>query len=256
MKNNSSTHSANTLKANQIAYLKTIGLSKDAIRLYESSLKLGPLSAREAAEQSTAFPSAEYRLFYELEKRVLVRRLPGWPRRFEALALSDGLQASMVNQEQQLKQLLNHTDLEGSDQASILMGRQKVYEVYAQYARKAQTQICIYAIGIAYTPELAKTQAGAVKRGVVIRHVVQEVKTANYYVISRWLKLGIALRMLKRPRGYHLTIIDNTCAIVTFSNPDDTEKRVSLFTTDKNIIAIFQAQFEAIWQAAKTINNA
>lgn len=237
------------------AYLKALGLSKQAIKSYELLLVNGPLSARQAANYSKSFASAEYRLFYELEKRQLVIKLPGRPRRFEALAINDGLQASMVNHEEQLKQLLYFSDNATSDPLSIIVGRQKVYDLYAVYAKKAQRQICVYSIGIAYSSELAKTQAAAVKRGVSIRHVVQEVKAANYYVISRWLKLGIALRTLKRPRGYHLTIIDDSCAIVTFSNPKDTEQRLSMLTTDKNTISIFQSQFEDIWDSAKVLKN-
>lgn len=267
------------LKAGDRVYLKSIGLSREGIRLYELLLRQGVLTAREAGELSGALAAGEYRLLYELEERGLVRRLPGRPRRFAALALSDGLQASLAHQEQRLKSLLDQTAgglrggtkggnngaqpgadrvaeaLETGGQAHILVGRQKVYEIYAQYARQAKKQICIYAIGIAYTLELAKVQAGAVKRGVEIRHVVQEVKAANYYVISRWLQLGIALRTLKRPRGYHLTIVDDVCAIVTFSDPADTEQRVSLLTTDPNTIAILQAQFEPIWAAARPLKR-
>ncbi len=237
----------------QKAYLKRIGMSKEAVRLYNMLLVLGPLSAQDAATHTLDFPSAEYRLFYDLEEKGLVRRLPGRPRRFEALPTIDGLQTSYVQQEKELQALLTNT-LGGADElASIIIGRQKVYEAYITYAKKAQKDICIYAIGVAYSKELAKTQADAVKRGVRIRHIVQEVKAGNYYVVSRWLKLGIALRTLKRPRGYHVTIIDNSHAIVTFSDPQDTERRVSMLTTDKNTIAIFQSQFESLWSAAKKV---
>lgn len=242
-----------TLQKNEVSYLKKIGLSKAAIRLYADLLQAGGLSAQEAAALHGSFASAQYRLFYELERRELVRCLAGRPKRFEALPVGDGLQASLVKQEKTLEQLI--TGRLGSDTETmhILVGRQEVYDAYMYYARQAKKQICLYAIGIAYSKELAATQKAVVKRGVLIRHVVQEVKAANYYVISRWLKLGIELRTLKRPRGYHLTIIDDSCAIVTFSNPRNTDQRMSLLTTNPDIIAILQTQFEPIWRAARVI---
>jgi sugar-specific transcriptional regulator TrmB len=251
--------SKKTLTAAEKLYLKKIGLSKSAVGLYELLMMQGELTAQMAAEKTGAFASAQYRLFRELEQHQLVRHVEGWPRRFEALPVGDGLQASLVDQQKRLESLVVHAGL-GSRTAqpaqaiSILVGRQKVYDAYNKYARQAEHQISIFAIGIAYSEEFAMTQAAALKRGVTIRHVVQEVTGKNYYVIDRWLKLGIELRVLQRPRGYHLSIIDDKYALVTFSNPEDTEQRVSLLTTDKSTIAIFQAQFEAVWRSAKPLN--
>jgi sugar-specific transcriptional regulator TrmB len=239
------------LEPKDIAYLKKIGLSKKAIRLYELTLLAGPLSAKEASLHTETLPEAEYRLFYELENKQLIRRIDGWPRCFKALPLSDGLQASLLQEEKELEKLVSKAP--DNDSAGIIVGREAVYRTYVQYARQARKQICIYAIGIAYSDELAKVQAGAIKRGVNIRHATQEIKPGNYYVIDRWLKLGIKVRTLKRPRGYHLVLIDGNCAIVTFSDPNNTDHRVSLVTTQPHVAAIFQAQFEAIWRRAKPV---
>jgi sugar-specific transcriptional regulator TrmB len=245
------------LTAAEQLYLKKIGLSKSAIRLYELCVEQGALTAQMAAMRTQTFASAQYRLFRELEEHELVRRLSGWPRRFEALPVGDGLQASLIDQQKRLESLVVHAGLHAAQPVqaiSIIVGRQKMYDAYNKYARQAESQISVFAIGIAYSNEFATTQAGAIKRGVTIRHVLQEVTSKNYYVVDRWLKLGINLRVLKRPRGYHLSIIDDTYALVTFSNPEDTEQRVSLLTTDKPTIAIFQAQFEVVWRSAKPLN--
>lgn len=239
------------LKPKDITYLKKIGLSRDAIQLYQAVLTSGPLSAKDASARTGKLAEAEYRLFYELESKRLVTRIEGWPRRFKALPLGDGLQASLLNEEKELEKMVSR--LPNLNSASVVIGRQEVYRIYSRYARKAKKQICIYAIGIAYTNELAKAQAGAAKRGVSIRHVVQEVKSSNFFVIDRWLRLGVKMRILKRPRGYHLVIIDGGCAIVTFSNPKDTDQRVSLITTEPYVVSIFQSQFESIWKNARPI---
>jgi sugar-specific transcriptional regulator TrmB len=239
------------LKSKEKAYLKKIGLSKAAISVYESVLNHGPLSAKDASMHTGSLQEAEYRLFYELENKKLVARIEGWPRRFKALPLNQALQASVLQEEKELKKLMG--EIAETDSASLVIGRQEIYRLYSRYARKAKEHIDIYAIGIAYTDELAKVQAGAAKRGVTIRHVVQEVKPSNFYIIDRWLKLGIRMRLLKRTRGYHLVVIDNDYAIVTFSDPVDTDQRVSLVTTQPHVVAIFQSQFESIWRHARTI---
>lgn len=242
------------LAREQEIYLKRIGLSKSAIRLYDLSLLLGPISAQDAATHTFEFPSSEYRLLYLLQSKNLLRRLPGRPRKFQALPVLDGLQASLASEERELTNLIKHDTSKNDGSAAILIGREKLYSTYINYANKAQKQICIYAIGIAYSKALAKTQTNAIKRGIYIRHVVQEVKPQNYHAIDKWVKAGVDLRILKKERGYHLTIIDDICAIVTFSDSQDTEKRISMQTNNPAIICIFQTQFEEIWQAAKEIN--
>lgn len=239
------------LKPNELTYLRKIGLSRNAIHLYDVLLLCGALSAREASSHAKNPVEAQYRLFYELENKQLVRRINGWPRRFEALPLTDGLQASLLQEEKELERLVKK--LPANDSTHVIVGREAVYHAYSRYARKACDQISIYAIGIAYTDELAHTQAALIKRGVQVRHVVQEIKPDNFYVIDRWLKMGVEMRSLKRPRGYHITIIDKSCAIITFSDPQNTDQRVSIMTTEPHVIAIFQAQFESIWHRSRKI---
>src|SRR5205085_8556679 len=96
-------------------------------------------------------------------------------------------------------------------------------------------------------------QADIVSRGIPLRHVLQELKPENYHVAAKWQKIGVSLRLLARSRGYHLTIVDDSCAIVTFSNPHDTEQRVSLLTNNPDIIAIFQVLMYQIWQKGRPV---
>jgi sugar-specific transcriptional regulator TrmB len=245
------------LSVSQRAYLDEIGLSKEAVRLYELLLQKGQLSAQAAATYTLDHPSAEYRLFYALEAKDLVRRLAGRPRQFEALPLGQGLQASFVDKQFELKQLLGSAvrppQPEQGD--AVLVGRQALYRLYIKLARHAQHEICVYSIGIAYSRVLEQTQVAAVRRGVRIRHVVQERKVSNYHIIHKWQRAGVKLRHLQRSRGYHLTIIDNTHAIVTFSDPADTEQRISLVTTHSAAVDVLQAQFDQLWSESRPVSS-
>lgn len=243
-----------SLDRQQKSYLKELGLSKEAIRVYDLLLSVGTnMSAQDAAAHTFDHPSAEYRLFYELEQRNLVRRLPGRPRTFAAMGIENGLQSAYLSQQKQLRSLLGQTTSQIDELAIILIGRQKVYESYMHYAQQATQQVCIYSIGIAYSKKLQNIQAEIVGRGVPLRHVLQELKPDNYHVAAKWQQIGVSLRLLARSRGYHLTIVDDSCAIVSFSNPHDTEQRVSMLTNNPDIIAIFQAQFDQIWQKSTLI---
>ncbi len=197
-------------------------------------------------------PSIAYFMSWKAE--IWFRRLPGRPRRFAALPLESGLQSAYLSQQRQTRDLLSQIISGGDELAVILLGRRRVYEAYERYAAQAQKQVSVYSIGVAYSDTIAKRQAELIGRGIPIRHVFQELKPENYHIAAKWQKIGVDLRLLAAPRGYHLTIVDTTCAIVSFSNSSDTEQRVSMLTTNPDTIAIFQAQFDQIWQKAAPIS--
>ncbi len=144
-----------TLK--QITYLRELGLSKESIKLYELLLQKGRLSAQQAAHFTGDHPSAEYRLFYGLEAKDLIRRYPGRPRHFEALPLLEGLSAAYIDTQTDLKMLLRAAasgSTNPAEQVRIIIGRQAVYDLYIKMAPEAKREICLYSIGIAYSQAL------------------------------------------------------------------------------------------------------
>lgn len=237
-------------------YLRKIGLSKDAINIYEILLGAkNSLTVGEISKHTKNLDSAEYRLLYKLQDKGLVKRIKGRPMAFMALPMEDGLNVSLQKTQVELKSLLKDVmPAHDDEKARLIFGREEVYKAYIDYADKARKQICIYAIGIAYSKRLEKAQTLAIRRGVYVRHVMQELKPSNYHVLAKWQRLGIKLKQLSRSRGYHLVTIDDTCAIVTFSNPNDTEERLSMVTTNPAIVELFQHQFEDIWSSAKKIS--
>jgi sugar-specific transcriptional regulator TrmB len=207
-------------------------------------------SNREASLRSS-FPSAEYRLFYALEHRGLVRRTHQCPITYEPLPLQTGLQASFTLNESTLKRLIGgHSSQESTE---LLIGRQAQYDKYMQLADKAKHEIWIYAIGIAYSEDLEAVQRRAVKRGVSIHHVVQQVQVSNYHVVHKWQRLGVRLKHLPSERGYHVSIFDDSTVMMTFSDPLDTDNRISLISTTPQIVQLFRSQFRSIWNEALEI---
>ncbi len=246
---------AGSLTQQQRKYLKQLGLSKEAIRLYDTLVTMGKLTAQDAATHTFDYPSAEYRLFYELEKHQLVRRHGERPRVWSALAPQIGLPGSFKNAENQLQNLLARSvDKQvKTDRTELIIGRQAAYDAYIAYAAQAKREVLIYSIGIAYTEALAATQKLLVKRGVRIRHIIQTYQPSNYHIVSKWLRAGIKLRNLPRAQGFHFFVIDDTTVCVMFSDASDVENRLSILTTNPAAVTHFAKEFDQLWAEAVAI---
>jgi sugar-specific transcriptional regulator TrmB len=247
----------NTLEGSEERFLAEIGLSKNAIQLYNKLLVLGPLSVQDAAAHTLDFPSAHYRLFYELEKTGLVRRDSAKPLKFTALPVRVGLQASLKTKEKQLSNLLEgalkDTKTTEDGDTQIITGRKALYDIYAKYCEQAEEEVSIYSIGIAYSKKLEKTQKKLQTDNIQVRHIIQQYKTANYHIINKWLRAGVNLKYHETPRGFHFFVIDKKWVCVTFSNPDDTDNRISILTDNSAALELFRAQFDQLWATARKI---
>lgn len=257
-KQSSISHSAKGLSGEQKSYLRRLGLSMGAVQLYGLLLEKGRLTAQDASVLTLDFPSAKYRLFYELEKRQLVRRIRGRPLVFEALPLSLGLKASFQDNQQKLRQfigpyLTNETGGPAGD-AKLIVGRQALYDAYIRLADQAKHEICLFSIGIAYSDSLEKVQRKTIKRGVSIKHVVQQRKLSNQHIITKWLRAGVRIKYLKLEQGFHFFVIDNAHVCITFSDPNETENRLSILTDNHVAIELFAGQFRYLWQQAEAID--
>jgi sugar-specific transcriptional regulator TrmB len=241
-------------------YLSLLGLSGHEQYCYEALQVAGEaLTSRQLAESLGVLPSAVYRLCYQLEQRGLIQRLGGRPRRFVATARHEALQNAYLHHQRQLRQLLGVL-LEQSapvtplPEVQIIMGRQALYDEYIRQAEQAQQEIAVYAIGIAYSKALHHTQAAARKRGVRVRHIVQQLRPENYHIVHKWQRLGVRLRLLKTAQGFHLTLIDNRLALITFSEASDTEERLTIATTNPSAVAVMVTVFEQMWREAHDID--
>lgn len=247
------------LDESQIDFLARLGLSIDAITVFQILHEEGPQTAHSVSLKLGRFSSAQYRLFYLLEKFGLVRREGVRPLRFVALPLETGFSAALALKEHELSQLLVKSFNRGKypedlPQLRLVVGRQALYAEYARLAPLAKHTIDAYTIGIAYSDDLVAVQRSAIKRGVRIRHVIQQLKPSNYHVAHTWQRLGVHLRLSKAERGFHLMIFDDNGAIITFSDPNNTDDRVSIITQNTSVVKIFSAYFNQIWSSARAVD--
>lgn len=243
------------LNADKQAYLRAIGLSNHEVLAYTVLVsEHRGLSVQEIASKLFVFPSALYRILSALEENKLIFRVGKRPLKYQAIAEDDGLQAAYQFTQANLNKLLSAAiGGHGSGETKIIIGRQATYDEYISIANKAEKEINIYAIGIAYTKKLHNTQEAAIKRGINIRHVVQQRKPSNYHVINRWRELGIQVRWHKADRGFHFTQVDDKNTLITFSSSENTDERLSILTTNPHVSKLFQEMFNKIWLDAKEI---
>lgn len=245
------------LVADRRSYLQEVGLSKECIALYELLLQRNELTAHQASTYTNQFSAAQYRLFYKLEVFGLVRRIAGRPLRFVAVTPALALPAALTTKQQVLKNLLakslSKADAPGDETLRIVIGRQALYSEYARLAAEARHTIAIYAIGIAYSDKLAGVQRAAIKRGVRIQHVVQQIKPSNFHVVHAWQHIGVQIRLAPSERGFHVMVFDSSLALISFSNPRDTDDRLSILTSNPAACKLFGAYFDALWQEAREV---
>jgi len=241
-----------------VRFLERIGLSDHEIQTYQIIAQSEkPTSAQDVASKLMVYPSAVYRMFDDLEEKGLIYRLSGRPRTYRAAKRQVGYPKAYQSEVSCLERLLSATGINSEKSAGtdVVVGRQANYQEYIRLAKGAEHEICIFAIGIAYSEKLRKVQADAIRRGVYIRHVVQKLQSSNFHIIHKWQRLGVNMRVLKQEQGYHVVVVDRQKALVTFSDPENTDDRVAIVTETPSAVRLFQAQFESIWSQAQRIEK-
>lgn len=240
-------------------FFKELGLSDHEIQVYQvlAAKKTRGHTAQNVASVLTVYPNAVYRIFRRLESFGLARLAQRRPLAYQVTDKVQSYVAAATQKKSSLDVLLGQVAPHGDAKngVRIIVGRQALYNRYVELAQRAKTEICVFAIGIAYSEELRAVQKNAIKQGVRIRHIVQKLQPSNYSIIHKWQGLGVGVRYFEQKHGYHLTIIDQNIALVTFSSPEDTEDRLSIEVSHSSAVQLFQSQFEILWVSSKDIKE-
>lgn len=230
-------------------YLSELGLSKQEQKVYELLVQEDdPLEAKTVAAEIGVYPNAVYRIFTQLEYFGLAVKVAKRPVSYRATERTEGYVSGYSQKRGLLEEALHKTGYgQGGRGGSVIIGRQALYDAYITLASEAKSEIAVFAVGIAYSAKLHSVQQAAIERGVHIRHVVQRISASNYHILHKWKSIGVNIRQLPEEQGFHLTVIDRTTALVTFSDPNNTEDRLTLQTNHPAAVTMFQTQFEDIW---------
>ncbi len=241
-----------------ISFLDIAGLSQDEVRLYDVMLYEGnSMTAQDVATKLSLFPSAVYRLFYALEELKLVQQTAVRPKAYTALLPHEALPRSVEIIRQNLLRQIESLQQQGSSGSSapaeIIIGRQPQYERFMVETSKAEKEIVDHSIGIAYSDEMYNVIKSTMKRGVEFRFVFQQYRPENFHILHKWKELGLKMRHVKADRGFHISIFDKRIIIITFSNPENTDDRISIVTSNTSVLQLFLAYFEALWLRGKEV---
>ena len=246
------------LQSREVRFLDTIGVTQDEKSVYDLLLYGNkPFTAQNIASSIAIFPSACYRLFYSLENLGAIKQVGVRPKSYIAIKPKFAFPIMAELKREAISASVNtlkFNDTPASSSVEILIGRQALYERYCIEVSKSSHIISAHSIGIAYSDEMYNVMRLALKRGVVIRYAFQQYKSENFHILKKWKDMGVNLRHYKSERGFHLMLFDNEKVLLSFSNPNNTEDRISIFTTDKTAIAVFKSYFEGVWLNARHIN--
>jgi sugar-specific transcriptional regulator TrmB len=247
------------LQRNDKLFLRSLGLSIDEIELYE--LLLGSKKAMTAQQTSgyfIRFPSAMYRLFYGLEELGLIVQTNIRPKSYKAIEPSQAFQRALEQKRQMLEKQLSSLSFEQDAltplPAEIIIGREALYKRYELEVSKACISVNAHSIGIAFSDNMYAVTRLAIKRGVKFKYAFQQFKPENFIILTKWKEVGVDLRHYKTERGLHMMIFDDSKIIISFSNPINTDDRISIVTSNKAMCSLFVNYFNSIWINAKQIN--
>ncbi|HUR69606.1 MAG TPA: helix-turn-helix domain-containing protein, partial [Candidatus Thermoplasmatota archaeon] len=136
--------------------LTELGLPRYAARAYLALLELGTTGAREVRELAHIPPAKVYGTLDQLHKRGLVEVLPGRPRRYAPVPMSDFLARDLEEQRERLESIEAARDelaelfpirastvVEVPGHTSSLSGRRNISEQFRRCARDARREIVI-----------------------------------------------------------------------------------------------------------------
>jgi len=242
------------------------GFSLQIASAYRAVLKKGVLNVNELANALSIQPQGIYRILHHLEEIGLIEEVGGRPKKYKSRAISEAIDHFLLHQRNWfLEYLISETQDEKKDitseedlmKVSVILGRDELLERYNKDLRDAKKQVNLVVIGlpIGIPPETLYEEVSALKRGVIIRELVQEVNPENKEMLLRWIKNGIVVRQIKQPIDIHLILIDEYISYLGVFDIDDKTRRILIRFKNKPINQQLQILFEKHWRRAKRIGK-
>lgn len=236
------------------------GISPQGREIYSFLQKRGTLTARKLATLLRVHPSAIYRLARYLISIGLIEEISGRPIYFRALPSPEAKENYFAHQKDKVENIFSdlpvNTLIEttGSYHISFIQERETIFAKVAEDLRMAQKEAHFIVLGlpVGVSPELMLEQNNAVRRGVPVKIIVQEVGEENNETISSWQKQGLSVRQGKAI-GFHLLLIDDTISYLMYYDQKDKTKRYAVRILHPAINRELQTIFAEHWKKSRPI---
>jgi DNA-binding response OmpR family regulator len=266
------------------ATLASFDMSKTQARIYVGLNALGVASASEIASLTGIRREEVYRTMPELEKRGLITRRFGSPRRFTAIKPSIALKilvktrikdmkeeaSKLKNKKDELISQLEKTTYgihQEEESIEALSQQDNVLAKITEMTKKAKQQIVLASsfdqletMFLRKIIKIARTATNQIMMRIIIGgpepghpRELDDVHTLRIFRLPQIGEKKIDLRRV-RALPFNLLMVDNEQAIWGEFQPADANRRI-LWTNDLTQIAILKMAFENLWLESEGIDG-
>ncbi len=186
--------------------------------------------------------------------------LGGHPKRFQARPLQPALETYLAKKthkmeklkERTIRTLLKPADKFPPTQVSLITGRNEVFSVFNQMAKKAKKEILIISIGESIPDESVLSMRDVLNKKIVIKMIVHKYDKENKDLLFARKKMGIKIRHYPG-WGFHLVVCDGQRSLLAVNNPEETRERTGMIIESEALSKALRDYFYATWEKAKEI---
>ena len=264
------------IEERELSALRHLGLNEYESRIYLVLVRKGPIKAGEISFFGQVPRTKTYGAIRELERKGLLRVIPGKPELYAASSPSEVLMPLVtrlngeVRETEELVHALTLTfesskyvKREMPKEASEIWeieGRQGIFNKLSQIMTDASKSInyCTSAAGLvrAYKAH-SEILESARKRRANVRFLAQ-ISTENSGV-ARELSEVVELKLLEKPFANNFVSVDSGNLVVIESRPDDLRtdrgSDLAIWTTNKLLIELHEQLFDRVWNSIPVLSK-
>jgi sugar-specific transcriptional regulator TrmB len=258
------------IEEKELSALRHLGLNEYESRIYLVLVRKGPIKAGEISFFGQVPRTKTYGAIRELERKGLLRVIPGKPELYAPLSPSEVLMplVTKLNREVQNTEELVHAltltfesskyvrrdEPKEASEFWEIEGRQAIFNKLNQILKDASKSVN-YCTGTAGLIRAYKAHSeileNAKKRGAVVRFLAK-ISPENSGV-ARELSEVVDLKRLEQPFANSFVSVDSEELVVIESRPDDLRtdrgSDVAIWTTNKLLIELHEQLFERVWNS-------
>jgi sugar-specific transcriptional regulator TrmB len=263
-----------TVDEKEVASLQRLGLTEYESRIYLVLVRSGSVKASELSFFGQVPRTKTYGAIKELERKGLLRILPGKPELYAASSPSEVLMPLVNKLNRDLKDAENVVQAltlayeaskfvkrevpKESSEFWQIDGRQNLFNKLSQILGDAKTvNYCTTAAGLirAYKAH-SEMLENVRKRGGTVR-VLAPISSENSGVAGE-LSHVVELKRLEKPLGADFVSVDGRELVVVESKPDDLRtdrgSDMAIWTTNKLLVELHNRLFERVWDSSPTLS--
>ncbi len=260
----------------ELSALRHLGLNEYESRIYLVLVRKGSIKAGEISFFGQVPRTKTYGAIRELERKGLLRVIPGKPELYAASSPSEvlmplvtRLNGEVKNAEELVHALTltyessKYVKREAPKEASEIWeieGRQGIFNKLNQIMTDASKSInyCTSAAGLIRTYKAhSEILEGARKRRATVRFLAQ-ISTENSGV-ARELSEIVELKRLEKPFMNNFVSVDSENLVVIESRPDDLRtdrgSDLAIWTTNKPLIELHEQLFDRVWNSMPALGK-